>query len=90
METVDHALELLEESIKSKEIDVFLLGAVYLQEGTTRITYNHGDDLVGNSGDHFLNLVVHSMRQIVECNALNKKQFYNDLMDLLDDDLIEN
>ena len=44
METVDHALELLEKSIESKEIDVFLLGAVNLQEGTTRISYNHSDD----------------------------------------------
>ena len=66
METVDHALELLEKSIESKEIDVFLLGAVNLQEGTTRISYNHSDDLAGNSVGHFLNLVVHFMRQIAE------------------------
>ena len=90
METVDRALELLEKSIESKEIDVFLLGAVNLQEGTTRISYNHSDDLVSSSGDHFLDLVVHFMRQIVECNALNKKEFYDELIDLLDDDLIEN
>ncbi len=90
METVDHALELLEKSIESKEIDVFLLGAVNLQEGTTRISYNHSEDLVSSSGGHFLDLVVHFMRQIAECNALNKKEFYGELIDLLDDDLIEN
>ena len=90
METVDRALELLEKSIENKEIDVFLLGAVNLQEGTTRISYNHSDDLVSSSGGHFLDLVVHFMRQIAEYNALNKKEFYDELIDLLDDDLIEN
>ena len=90
MENVDRALELLEKSIENKEIDVFLLGAVNLQEGTTRVTYNHSDDLVSSSGGHFLNLILHFMRQIAECDDLNKKQFYDDLIDLLEDDLIEN
>ena len=90
METVDRALELLERSIESKEIDVFLLGVVDLQEGTTRVSYNHSDDLVGDSGGHFLNLIVHIMRQIAELNDLNKKELYDALIDLLDDDLIEN
>ena len=90
METVDRALELLEKSIESEEIDVFLFGAVNLHEGTTRISYNHSDDLVSSSGGHFLNLVVHFMRQIAEYNVLNKKEFYDELTDLLDDDLIGN
>jgi hypothetical protein len=90
METIDRALALLEKSIESKEIDVFLLGAVNLQKGTTRVSYKHSDDLVTYSGGHFLNLIVHIMRQIAELNDLNKKELYNALIDLLDDDLIEN
>ena len=90
METIDNALELLEKAIESKEIDVFLLGVVNLQEGTTRVSYNHSDDLVGTSGGHFLDLVVHIMRQVAELNELNKKELYNALIDLLDHDLIEN
>ena len=90
METIDNALELLEKAIESKEIDVFLLGVVNLQEGTTRVSYKHGDDLVGTSGGHFLDLVVHIMRQVAELNELNKKELYNALIDLLDHDLIEN
>ena len=88
METVDDALELLEKLIESKEIDVFLLGVVDLQEGTTRVSYKHGDDLAGASGGHFLDLVVHIMRQIAELNDLNKKELYNALIDLLENDLI--
>ena len=90
MEIIDDALELLEKSIESKEIDVFLLGVVDLQEGTTRVSYNHSDDLVGTSGGHFLDLVVNIMRQIAELNEFNKEELYNALIDLLDDDLIEN
>ena len=90
METVDDALELLEKSIESKEVDAFLLGVVNLQEGATRVSYNHSDDLVTDSGGHLLNLIVHIMRQIAELNALNKKELYNALIDLLDNDLIEN
>jgi hypothetical protein len=88
METVDQALKLLEHSIENKEIDVFLLGAINLQECTTRITYNHSEELVGKSGGHFLNLVMHLMRQIAEYNVLNKREFYDALIDLLEDDLM--
>ena len=90
METVDDALALLEKSIESKEIDVFLIGVANLPEGTTRVSYKHGDDLVTHSGGHLLNLVVHIMRIIAELNDLNKKELYNALIDLLDYDLIEN
>jgi hypothetical protein len=89
METVGDALELLEKSIESKEIDVFLIGVANLQEGTTRVSYKHGDDLVGDSGGHLLNLIVHIMRIIAELNDLDKKELYNALIDLLDNDLIE-
>ena len=88
METLDRALDLLEKSIEIKEIDAFLLGAVNLQEGTTRISYNHSEDLVSKSGNLFLHLVVHLIRQIAEYNVLNKKAFYDDLIDVLADDLI--
>jgi hypothetical protein len=90
METVDDALELLEKSIESREIDVFLIGVANLQQGTTRVSYKHGDDLVTHSGSHVLNLIVHIMRIIAELNDLNKKELYNALIDLLDNDLIEN
>ena len=89
METVDRAVELLEKLLENKEIDLFLFGAVNLQQGTTRVIYNHGEDLVADSGGHFLNLVVHIVRQIAELNALNKKELYTDLIDLLDNDLTE-
>jgi hypothetical protein len=88
METLDRALELLEKSIEIKEIDAFLLGAVNLQEGTTRISYNHREDLVSKSGNLFLQVVVHLIRQIADYNAVNKREFYDDLIDLLADDLI--
>jgi GTP1/Obg family GTP-binding protein len=88
MEILDRALELLEKSMEIKEIDVFLFGAVNLQEGTTRVSYNHREDLVNRSGNLFLHLVAHLIRQIVEYNALNKKEFYDELIDVLADDLI--
>ena len=53
VEIIDDALELLEKSIERKEADVFLLGVFNLQEGTARVSYNHRDDLVGDSGGHF-------------------------------------
>ena len=90
MEAVDDALALLEKSIESKEIDVFLIGVANLQQGTTKVSYKHGDDLVTHSGGHLLNLIVHIMRIIAELNDLNKKELYNALIDLLDNDLIEN
>ena len=90
MEIVDRPVELLEKSLESKEIDIFLLGAINLQEGSTRIIYNHSDDLVGSSGCHPLKLILHSLRQIAELNGLNRKDLYEALIELLDNDLVEN